>query len=183
MQQTHTMFPGLSVWKRGHFLTFLLAVSLLMSLTAPKAAAMQASSSFEATFAGTFQITEDVGNSPVFVVQEAGSGDEQTFGDFTYTTYLLQNLARIPPGCGRSSSTGVGGSAELSFADGVINLRRISGTVCFAFPNINVEESWVIASGTGNYAGATGTLSRQLVGNVISGVSSGMISGTINLVD
>ncbi len=182
MQHSHRAFPGLSVRTRVLFPALLLAVCLLMGLVAPQAAAMQTSSSFDAAFAGSFQISGDVGNSSLFIVQEAGSGDERTFGDFTYSASLFQNLARVPAGCGPSSSTGVGGFAVLNFADGEINLRRVSGTVCFAFPIISVEESWMIASGTGSYVGATGKLSRQLKGNVIRGTTSGTINGVINLV-
>jgi hypothetical protein len=136
---------------------------------------------FEANFKGSFRLAGDVGKSVLFMVEEAGSGQEQALGNFSYSASLLQNLARIPPGCGPDSSTGVDGSAVLSFADGEINLKRTSGTVCFDFPYINVEEKWIIASGTGSYIGATGKLSRQLTGDVRFGTTVGKLSGAIKL--
>ncbi len=143
-----------------------------------------ATSSFVATFpltVGDFWIAGDVGKSVLFIVEESGDGNEQTFGDFAYEASLLHNLARKPPGSSDpNSSTAVGGSAVLTFADGQIRLKRISGTAIFLFPTITVEEQWVIASGTGNYVGATGKLSRQFVGDVRFGtVADGTLEGTI----
>jgi hypothetical protein len=158
----------------------LLVVVMLVGLTATHAAAEPASNPFEAAFTGIFEITGDVGESGLFVVVEAGSGAEQTgFGAFTYRTSVFQNLARLPAGCGRNSSTGVDGSAVLTFADGQLALHRTSGTVCFAFPTIRVEEEWVVASGTGDLIGVTGRLSREFVGDVRFGTAVGTVRGVI----
>jgi hypothetical protein len=175
MQCMNSFVSSLAALKRVFFLIPILAVFLLVSL----AAASRTSSLFEATFTGDFWVAEDVGKSVLFIVEEAGNGYEQTFGDFTYETSLLHNLARIPQGCGPNSSTGVDGLAVLTLTDGQIRLKRISGTACFVFPTIFIEEQWVIASGTGNHVGATGKLSRQLEGDVLSGTAVGTINGTI----
>lgn len=166
---------------RVFYLVSILTAFLLVSLAVPQATAKPNTSPFEANFEGKFWIAGDVGKSVLFIVEETGNGQEQALGNFSYTASLRQNLARTPPGCGPNSSTGVDGSAVLSFADGEINLKRTSGTVCFAFPYINVEEKWIIASGTGNYIGATGQVSRQLTGDVGSGTTEGTISGAIKL--
>jgi hypothetical protein len=157
------------------------AAVLLLALSAPPASAGQDASPFEARFAGEFAVTEDVGGSGIFVVEEVGSGAEAALGEFTYTGSVFQSQARAPAGCGGGSSTGVDGAAVLSFADGDLRLQRTAGTSCFAFPTIHVEEQWVIASGTGNYVGATGKLSRELDGNVRLGTAVGTLSGSIRL--
>jgi hypothetical protein len=167
-------------WRPG--LIAMLVVALLLGLTARQAAATPQSQPFEAVFSGIFAITGDVGHSGLFRVEESGSGIEQgELGAFSYTTALLQNSAHIPPGCGSGSSTGVDGSSVLKFADGDLRLQRTSGTACFAFPTVQIEERWVIASGTGAYIGASGELSRELVGDVRYGTSAGTLSGTIRL--
>jgi hypothetical protein len=94
--------------------------------------------------------------------------------------FLIQNLARIPAGCGPNSSTGVDGKAVLNFGDGTIRLKRTSGLACFSFPFVNLDEEWVVTSGTGNYVGVSGKLTRHGVGNVIDGSFVGYVSGTIN---
>lgn len=159
------------------------ALMLLASLAALPAMAKQTTSPFEANFTGVFEITGDAGKSVVFILEESGAGSEQTLGAFTYTTSLMNSVARRPPGCGPGSSTSVNGKAVLTFGDGEIWLKLTSGTACFLFPIVTVEDSWVITSGTGNYVGATGKLSRTLDGNVISGIAVGDFDGTIKLVD
>ncbi|MBM4028627.1 MAG: hypothetical protein FJ280_25010 [Planctomycetes bacterium] len=97
----------------------LLVAVMLVGLTATQAAAKPTANAFETAFTGVFEIAGDIGGSGLFVVEETGSGIEETeLGAFTYTTSVFQNLARVPVGCGRNSSTGVGGSAVLTFADG-----------------------------------------------------------------
>jgi hypothetical protein len=164
-------------------LLLVLAVFLLVSLVFPQPAAGKTSSLFEATLTGDFGITGDVGGSPLFIVEESGTGNEKILGAFTFESYLTHNLARVPPGCGPNSSTGVGGSSVLTFVDGSgqLKLKRISGTACFSFPFVTAEEEWVISSGTGNYVGASGKLSRQYVADVRSWIAVGPLSGTIKL--
>ena len=166
---------------RGLCLVSIIAGFLLVSLVAQQALAQQASSPFEAEFSGDFWIVGDVGKSVLFIVEESGEGNELTFGDFTYNAYMLQNLARIPSGCGPSSSTGVGGFAVLTFDDGQMWLKRISGTACFSFPFISLDDQWRITGGTEAYVGASGKLSRQLEGDVRDNTTSGTINGTIKL--
>lgn len=165
--------------KRSAFIGILIVI-LLVGLTNGQAAAEQTSDPFDATFSGNFYITGDDGKSGLFIVEETGSGNEvANLGSFTYTTSLLHNLAVTPTGCGSGSSTGVDGSGIFTFADGQLRLHRVSGITCFEFPTIRVEEQWVIASGTGAYSGATGKLSRNLIGDVRFGTSVGSLSGTI----
>ncbi len=179
MQDKNHALIDLFTLKRVLVSAIMLMMLVLGGVTARPATAQPNAGPLEANFTGEFWIAGDVGKSVLFIVEETGSGQEQTLGNFSYAASLRQNLARTPPGCGPNSSTGVDGSAVLSFADGEINLKRTSGTVCFAFPFINVEEKWVITSGTGSYTGTTGQVSRQLTGDVRSGTTAGTISGTI----
>ena len=137
---------------------------------------------FSATLAGTFSIAGDVGKSVLFAVQESGTGNAQAALVFTYRLSVLQNLAHVPSGCGPSSSSAVDGFGVLSFTDGDVTLRRVAGTSCFAFPTINVEEQWVVSSGTGRYVGASGVLWRQMIGDVRFGSTSGSLQGMIKFV-
>jgi hypothetical protein len=154
---------------------------LLVSLSAQQTAAHPAFAAFDADIYGFFAVSGANGESPLFVVQESGSGYETTLGDFTYTTYLLHNLARIPKGCGPDSSTAVDGIGVFTFADGQMRLERVSGTACFEFPNIVLEEDWRIASGTGAYIGATGKLVRTYDGDVRTGAGVGAFNGSIRM--
>lgn len=181
MREKIQVMIGMSTLKWVLISITILTVFVLGGVAAQPATARPNASPFEANFTGEFWIAGDVGKSVLFRVEEAGSGQEQALGNFSYTASLRQNLARIPPGCGPNSSTSVDGSTVLSFADGEMNLKRTSGIVCFAFPFINVEERWVIASGTGSYIGAAGQVSRQLVGDVRFGTTVGTISGVIKL--
>lgn len=171
-----------ALWRWQYGLMTTLAIVLLIGSAASRAAAIHRVQPVEAAFTGTFAITGDIGQSVLFVIEETGSGNEQTeLGHFSYTSTVTQNLARVPDGCGSNSSTGVAGTAVLSFSDGELRLKRSSGTSCFAFPAIHIEEQWVIASGTGRYLGATGDLLRIADGDVRYRTTRGTFSGVIRL--
>jgi len=140
---------------------------------------------FDATINGDFWIPEFIGNSPLFVVEESGEGEEATLGEFTFTTHLLHNLARVPTICEFDfySSSGVDGFGVMDFADGQLRLQRASGASCYDFPFISLDERWRIVSGTGAYVGATGKLTRTYVGHVITGEGEGAFTGTIKIVE
>ncbi len=159
-----------------------LVASMAWAATPSPAAAKPDSTAFSATVAGTFSIAGDVGKSVLFAVQESGTGNAQATLEFTYRLSVLQNLAKVPEGCGPSSSSAVEGFGVLSFTDGDLTLRRVAGTSCFAFPTITVEEQWVVSSGTGRYVGATGVLWRQMTGDVRFGSTSGILQGMIRFV-
>lgn len=163
-------------------LASILAIFLFLSFVVQPTSAKQASNPFVATISGNFWIAGSAGNSGIFFVEETGEGLEQNLEKtFTFTTSLFNDEYRIPPSCGPGSSTGVVGSGLITFDDGSgqIRLKLVSGTACFEFPIVTLDEQWVIASGTGNYVGVTGELSRQLYGNVIDGTFNGTFNGTI----
>ena len=153
----------------------------LVGLSAQNTTAQPTFTTFDADIQGLFFVSGANGESPLFVVEESGTGYELMLGGFTFTTDLLHNMARAPEGCGPASSTDLGGFGIMTFPEGQLWLHRISGSACFNFPVIELDEQWRIASGTGAYLGATGKLVRTYVGDVISGTGSGTFSGTIKL--
>jgi len=161
-------------------LIVLLVVGIVVCIPTRQLLAQQYWRSVDATFTGMFEIVGDIGQSGLFEVEEAGSGVEQAgWGTFTYTASVRHNLARAPVSCGSNSSTGVGGSAVLTFASGQVWLHRSSGAACFLFPTIQVTEEWIIAGGTGDYLGATGNLVREFSGDVRNGATTGSLQGVI----
>jgi hypothetical protein len=161
--------------------TFSIAAALLLGSLGQPTTAHPAFTDFSADIDGMFMVSGANGESPLFVVEESGTGYETTLGGFTYTTYLLHNLARVPEGCGFNSSTGVEGIGVFNFPDGQMRLERISSSSCFAFPLVVLEESWRIASGTGAYVGTTGKLVRTFTGDVRTGMGFGAFTGTIKM--
>jgi hypothetical protein len=136
---------------------------------------------FEATLTGEFWIAGDVGRSPLFVVQESGSGVADELGSMHYELSVVQNMARPPTSCGPSSSTGTSGVALLTLDDGALSLHRSAGSSCFSFPLVELEESWVVGGGSGRYHGASGKLVRRVTGDVRNGSVSGSLSGNLKM--
>ena len=156
-------------------------IVILVSLSAQQTTAQPTFTTFDADIQGLFFVSGANGESPLFVVEESGTGYELMLGGFTYTTDLLHNMARAPDDCGPASSTDLGGFGIMTFAEGQLWLHRNSGSACFNFPVIELDEQWKIAGGTGAYKAATGKLVRTYVGNVLTGSGSGTFSGTIKL--
>lgn len=181
MHRTHTVAG--QGRNRGHS-RGLIALAVLVVLTLAGIAIPATAhppQRFDAATEGTFQIMDRPGHSSVlFDVDEDGEGQERAAGAFDYAGTVIQNLARIPEGCGQDSSTGVDGSMRLTFTDGELELRRSSGEACFAFPFISVTERWVVAGGTGAYRGASGELVRELVGDVRTGETTGTLVGALH---
>ncbi len=167
--------------KRVFYLVSMIAMFSLVSLPVSQVMAKQEHISIEAEISGVFGVTGVIGESVLFIVEESGGGTEPTLGSFNYSTFLMHNLAHAPPDCGPLSSTGIGGSASLVFANGSLRLKRTSGVACITGPTIRVEEHWVIASGTGEYIDASGSLSRVLDGFLPTGAADGKITGTLRL--
>lgn len=179
MMHSHNVAQRMQ-WRRHFGWLTLLVVALLIECSASPAEAAVRGQPFDASYAGSFAITGDIGQSVLFVIEETGSGfAPTTLGNFSYASAVMQNLARVPDGCGSNSSTGVDGAAILTFSDGQVRLKRISGTSCFAFPTLHIEERWIITSGTGRYLGATGDIARVADGDVRSRVLRGTLSGLI----
>ena len=180
-QRPSTIFPGPRALKRALGALSTVAVVILVSLSAQPTTAHPIFTTFDAGIEGFFSVSGANGESPLFVVEESGTGYELTLGGFTYATDLLHNMARAPDDCGPGSSTDLGGFGTMTFADGQMWLHRVSGSACFEFPFVELDEEWRIASGTGAYVGATGKLVRTYVGDVRTGMGSGAFSGTIKL--
>lgn len=180
-QQPNRIIPDMRPLKRALGALSTLAFVILLGLSVQQTTAHPAFTTFNASIEGFFFVSGANGESPLFVVEESGNGYEPMLGGFTYTTDLLHNLARVPDGCGPDSSTGIDGFGMMTFVEGQIWLHRVSGSACFEFPVIELDEQWRIAGGTGAYVAATGKLARTFVGDVRTGTGSGTFSGTIKL--
>ncbi|MBI3154125.1 MAG: hypothetical protein HYZ20_01810 [Burkholderiales bacterium] len=167
--------------RRGAHLATSIAVGALLAAMPPAASAAAQTLPFEATTSGEFWVAGDVGSSPLFVVQETGDGSAGDLGAMHYQLSVVQNLARPPAGCGPSSSTGTGGVALLTLADGALSLQRSTGSSCFSFPLVQLDETWVVGGGSGRYQGASGKLVRRVTGDVRDGSATGSLSGSLKL--
>jgi hypothetical protein len=167
--------------RAGARLATSIAIGALLA-AAPLAATAEAQTlPFEASTSGGFWVAGDVGSSPLFVVQENGDGSAGDLGTVHYELSVVQNLARAPAGCGPSSSTGTSGVALLTLADGALSLHRSTGSSCFSFPFVQLDETWVVGGGSGRYLGASGRLLRRMTGDVRFGTATGSFSGKLKL--
>jgi len=180
-QRLNTSIFNMRAFKRALRALSTAVIVILVSMSAQQTTAHPAFTTFDADIQGFFFVSGANGESPLFVVEESGTGYEPMLGGFTYTTDLLHNMARAPEDCGPASSTDLGGFGIMTFAEGQLWLHRISGSACFNFPVIELEEQWRIAGGSGAYVAATGKLVRTYVGDVRTGTGSGTFSGTIKL--
>ena len=125
-QRSNTIFPHMRALKRALGLLSAAAVIVVISLSAQQTTAKPVFTTFDADIQGFFFVSGANGESPLFVVEESGTGYELMLGGFTYTTDLLHNMARAPDGCGPGSSTDLGGFGIMTFAEGELWLHRIS---------------------------------------------------------
>jgi hypothetical protein len=135
-----------------------------------------------AVFTGVFVMDGENGQSSLFTVQESGTGEEASLGEYDYTVAVQQNASRPPASCPTpNSSTGAGGTASITLEDGTLSLRRRSGEACFAFPNVRGTETWVVSNGTDRYRGASGALTREFTADVRFGTLTGTWTGSVVL--
>ncbi len=167
-------------WSRSVASLAVCATVLLANPTSAQSIPLS-TTAFDATFSAAFAVA-DVGRSDLFIVRESGNGEEERQGTFTYTSAVIQDLRRLPAGCGPNSSRGVTGSATLSFVNGDLRLFRLSGDACFSFPFVEASEAWVATGGTGSYRGATGHLAREFVGDVTTLTATGAWTGELRLI-
>jgi hypothetical protein len=136
-------------------------------------AVTEAKGGSELPFRGTLQSTERV------VSQDAtsavrhldGTGNATHLGRFTLTADFTVQLAT-------SNATG---TAIWTAANGDQIFANVGGHGEFVFPIVTITETHTITGGTGRFANASGTIIIARSANIVTGVSSGSLSGTINL--
>jgi hypothetical protein len=147
---------------------------LLMIILASSVFAAHAASGPELLLKGSWDAVEIArGVPPNVLVSGSGSANATQLGLYT-VSYQLQ--INVPPGFGSGFSQFVAANGDTLFA-AVLGQSTPTGT-----PNvITIVEQHTITGGTGRFEGAGGVIIVERVLNRATGVSSGTISGTIEL--
>jgi hypothetical protein len=149
--------------------------SRLKSPTGPSATISDASSTnatggSELPVTGTLRATETSADG---LNRLSGKGEATHLGRFNF----LSEFTVTPPPISTAS-----GTATWTAANGDEIRTTVTGHAVVTFPTAAITETHVIRSGTGRFAGASGTLIVQRSLNLLTlGSSSGSIAGTISL--
>lgn len=136
------------------------------SSSATTAAATYAKAASALPFKGSLEGTESVEGAAHHI---EATGNATELGLFTLVVDLTVNA-------------GVGsGTAVWTAANGDQLFTSITGTGIVTFPIVTISETYTITGGTGRFAGATGTFTVERTVNVLTEVTSGSFTGTINL--
>jgi len=156
----------ISVWT----IVALLLVILLMGTTLAAASGrkpLPLKGSIEAV--ETYQV-----NGPSMFVTATGTGEATHLGRYTVSYEVEVDL---PTGSGTGlSAQYVAANGDTLFADGSGQATPTDDPTVFV-----VVETFTITGGTGRLDGATGNFTEERRVNIVTGVTSGTISGTIVL--
>lgn len=156
----------ISVWT---IVALLLAI-LLMGTTLAAASArkpLPLKGSIEAV--ETYQV-----NGPTMFVTATGTGEATHLGHYTVSYEVEVDL---PTGSGTGlSAQYVAANGDTLFAEGSGQATPTDDPTVFV-----VVETFTITGGTGRLDGATGNFTEERRVNIVTGVTSGTISGTIVL--
>jgi hypothetical protein len=100
-----------------------------------------------------------------------GTGNATHLGRFTLGADFTVTLAT-------SNATG---TAIWTAANGDQIFTNVVGHGDVVFPIVTITETHTITSGTGRFGDASGTIRIARSANIVTGVSSGSLAGTINL--
>jgi hypothetical protein len=134
-------------------------------------AATEAKSGSELPFKGNLQASEAVDGALHHLV---GSGNGTQLGRFTYTAEITVD-----------EETGNGaGTVTWTATNGDQIVASTTGRILVAdFPNgqLTIGETQIITGGSGRFSGASGTISVERSLDLMTGVTGGPFTGTINL--
>jgi hypothetical protein len=151
--------------------TILTALFLTAAFAGPKGAEKQR------PFHGTIQTTETVQSVvyPIVYNLSVGTGKSTHLGQFDWTLEVEINIT-IP------SATTATGTGILTAANGdSIFTEFTASAIDTATPDvIFITEVHTIIGGTGRFAAASGTFTREALSNLALGFSSGSFDGTIS---
>ena len=136
-------------------------------------AATEAKGGSALPFNGTLQATEYVVSADATraVRHLDGTGNATHLGRFTLSADFTVTFA-----------TGNGaGTAIWTAANGDQIFVNVVGHGDVVFPTVTIAETHSIVGGTGRFADASGTLRIERSGSIVTGVTSGSLSGEINL--
>ena len=123
----------------------------------------------ELPFKGNLQATEAVDGAAHHLV---GTGNGTHLGRFTFIADITVDDV---------TSTGVG-TVVWTAANGDQIFTSLSGEVVLVdLPNITIMETQIITGGTGRFIDASGTIIVDRSLNVMTGITTGSFTGTIDL--
>jgi hypothetical protein len=129
----------------------------------------QAKGGSELPFKGNLQATEAVDGAVHHLV---GTGNGTHLGRFTFIADITVDDV---------TSTGVG-TVVWTAANGDQIFTSLSGEVVLVdLPNLTIMETQIITGGTGRFIDASGTIIVDRSLNVMTGITTGSFTGTINL--
>ena len=129
---------------------------------------------FGVTVQGHAAVTEHIvsGDDASAVRHLDGTGSATHLGRFT----LSANFTVI------TATGNATGTATWTAANGdQIRVTVVGHGDIVVFPTVTITETHTITGGNGRFADASGTLTIDRSANIVTGVSSGSLSGTINL--
>jgi hypothetical protein len=132
-------------------------------------AVTEAKGGSELPLKGTLQATEAVDGDLHHLV---GTGNGTDLGRFTFTAYITVDEV-TGEGVGTVVWTAANGDQIFASTTGEVVLE--------GFPNIIITETQIITGGTGRFIAASGTIIVGRSLNLLTGVTIGSFTGTINL--
>ena len=154
----------------------LLSTSIALLLVIAMTGASQAATDGQQLlFKGSIESLETYSiNFPLMQVTATGSGYATQLGKYTVSYSVTVNLLTI---------SGSGGQAEFVAANGDRLYATGAGQATeTGTPGVvNVVENYTITGGTGRFSDATGTITFDRVVDTNTGITSGTLSGEIDL--
>jgi len=136
-------------------------------------AATEAKSGSALPFTGTLQSTE-------FVVSAGPTSDVRHLDGTGNATHLGRFILSADFTVTRATGNATG-TAMWTASNGDHIFVSVVGHGDVVFPTVTITETHTITGGTGRFADASGTIRISRLGNIVTGVSSGSLSGEINL--
>lgn len=102
------------------------------------------------------------------------TGTATHLGQFTLVSEFT--VTDVPP---PGAATGAG-TATWTAANGDTLITSVTGVGVVQFPIVTITETYTITGGTGRCVGASGTFMGERTFNILTGVTSGSFTGTIN---
>ena len=136
-------------------------------------AATQAKGGSALPFTGTLQSTE-------FIESAGATGDDRHLDGTGNATHLGRFILSADFTVTRATGNATG-TATWTAANGDEIFGIVVGHGDVVFPIVTITETHTIAGGTGRFADASGTIRISRSANILTGLSSGTLSGEINL--
>jgi hypothetical protein len=130
---------------------------------------LTAASGSELPFKGSLQATETVEGN---LHQLVGTGNGTHLGQFKYAADITIDPAT---GEGLGTVTWTAANGDQIFATTTGEVVRLD------FPNLVLAETQIITGGSGRFVGATGTVVVNRSLNLVTGITDGSFTGTINM--